>query len=140
MATKNHILVPPPGSCDDDAVVRGLITDSIKRSAKSREEIAELMSQFTGQKITLRMLNAYTAEAAERHRFPLSFARAFCVAVGDWLLLNFIAERAGFRVIDARDTQVLEVGRSYLAQRKIASRMTELERQLAENGEKGEAL
>jgi hypothetical protein len=139
VATKNHIPVPPPGSCDDDAVVRGLITDSIKRSNKSRDAIAEEMSQLTGQKITLRMLNAYTAEAAERHRFPLSFARAFCVAVSDWLLLTFIAERAGFRLIDSRDAQVLEVGRAYLAQRKLSSRMSEMERQLAENGETGEA-
>lgn len=131
MATKNHIN-DLPGSCDDDALVRGLITDGIKKSQKSREQIAEDMSALTGQRVTLRILNAFTAEAAERHRFPIAWARAFCVAVNDWLLLKFIAERAGCELIDSKESQVLEIGRAYLARRKADSRIGDLERQLTE--------
>jgi hypothetical protein len=131
MGTKNHINALP-GSCDDDALVRGLITDGIKKSHKSREQIADEMSALTGQKISTRMLNAFTAEAMERHRFPFCWARAFCLAVNDWLLIKFIASRAGFELIDSKDRQVLEVGRAYLSRRKIEARMGELERQIGE--------
>lgn len=131
MGAKTHTNVLP-GSCDDDALVRGLVTDGIKKSHKSREQIAEDMSLLTGQKITPRMLNAFTAEAMERHRFPVCWARAFCIAVNDWLLLRFVASRAGFELIDARERQMLEIGRAYLSRKKIEARLGELERQIGE--------
>jgi hypothetical protein len=116
-----------PGSCADATVVRSIISDSIRLSKKSRETIAEEMSCLTGDRVTLRMLNSYSSAAAEPHRFPVQYARAFCQVTGDWRLLSCIAERSGLRLIGNEEAQLLELGRQYLIRKRAEERTSSLE-------------
>lgn len=121
---------PEPGSFNDEAVVRGLVTEVIRGSQKSREQIAEEMSVLLGERVTARMLNSYTSEAAEKHRWPAHFTRAFCFTTSDWRLLRCIAERAGFHLIDDNDAELLELGRQYLVRKNADEQIATFERRL----------
>lgn len=114
-----------PGALNDDLLVRTVVTDSIKRSSLSREQIAERMTAFLGLKVTARMITAFTAESKELHRWPGAWDRAFCAAVEDDTLLKCRAEAAGYRLIRGEEIQLLELGRQYL-RRKRATEETEL--------------
>lgn len=120
-----------PGSFNDDAVVRSVITDGIRKSPKSREAIADEMSALTGERITVRMLNSYTSVAAEQHRFPAQYVRAFCHSIDDWTLLRCIAERGNFSLIAGPEADLMELGRQYLRQKRAAEQAAELEKRLA---------
>lgn len=120
----------PPGSLNDDSLVREVITESIKRSGKSRDQIAEEMSRTLGLTVTARMITSFTSESKELHRWPGAWDRSFCVAVKDTTLLFCRVELAGFRVIDAPEVELLNLGREYLKQKRAAETVALLERRL----------
>ena len=120
------------GSLDIDALIRGLVTEAISKCPKSRDQIAEEMCALTAGKITARMLDAYTSQAREQHRFPIAFAPAFCRAVDDCRVVEVVAQRLGMRLIDDRDAQLLELGRQYLAQKHAAEKMAQIEASIQE--------
>lgn len=119
-----------PGSINDAAMVRAILTDSIKKSGKSRDEIAEIMSGLTGTEVTVRRLNAFTAESREDFRFPIELARAFCMATRDFALLRHLIEAAGFRVVTKTEFDVLRLGHEYLTHKRSAENMALLEARL----------
>jgi hypothetical protein len=121
---------PLPGSLNDESVVRGVVTEAIRHSTKSREEIAEQMSGLSGDHITVRMLNSYTSEAAEQHRWPAQYTRAFCQVIGDWGLLRCISERSGFHLINDDEVLLLDLGRQFLVRKRADEKIALLEAQL----------
>jgi hypothetical protein len=121
----------PPGSLNDDSLVREIITDAVKRSTKSREEIAEEMTRTLGVRVTERMLTAFTSESKALHRWPGAWDRAFSLAVGDTRLLFCRVEAAGYRVIDETEAELLDLGRQYLRQKQASERVALLEKRLA---------
>jgi hypothetical protein len=120
-----------PGSLNDDALVRSVLVSAIKRSGKSREQIADDMGRLLGVLVTARMLACFTAESKELHRWPGAWDRAFCAAVNDNRLLFCCVEAAGFRVITNEEAGLLELGRQYLIQKRSEQSIVLLERRLA---------
>ena len=112
---------------DDGPLVRSILVDSIRACGKSRIEIADEMSRLLGRKVTERMLNAFTAESKEEHRWPAEFDRAFCAATGDNRLLTCRVEAAGLRVINAEEEKLLDLGREYLRRKRAEKKLAALE-------------
>ena len=83
------------GSLDIDRQFRELVSEAIKRSPYSRYTIAARMSELTGHEITKSMIDSWSAESKENHRFPAIFIPAFCEAVGNRDVLGFLCEKAG---------------------------------------------
>lgn len=120
------------GLLNDDLMVRNIITAAIKRCGKSREEIAEQLSMLLGVSVTARMIGSFTAESKELHRWPGAWDRAFCRATGDDTLLRCRAEAAGFKVISGAEIELLELGRSYLKQKRASQALASIEQNLAQ--------
>jgi len=76
------------GGLDIDTELRASLSADLRHAADergrdlSRAEVAARMSDLTGQEITLSMLNNWTAEAHEKHRFPAAYLPAFVHATG----------------------------------------------------------
>jgi hypothetical protein len=109
---------PLPGSMNDDLLVRSVITDAIKLSGKSREQIAEDMSYLLATDVTARMLSAFTAESKEQHRWPGAWNRAFCYATDDYRLMTCTLAAAGVRAVTAQEESLIELGRLYLRRKR----------------------
>ena len=127
---KNFSIDIVPGSLNDDLLVRETITEAIKRSSKSREQIADEMTRTLGLAVTARMISSFTAESKELHRWPGAWDRAFCAAVGDNALLFCCVERAGFKVINSAEVDLLELGREFLRQKRASENVALLEKRL----------
>lgn len=112
-------------------MIRAMLAEAIRKSGRSREEIAENMSRLTGTQVTVRRLNAFTAKSREDFRFPAELARAFCMATGDFTLLRNLIEMAGFRVVTKTEFDVLQLGHEYLTQKRATENMRLLEARLA---------
>jgi hypothetical protein len=119
-----------PGSLNDSAVVRGVLIQSIRKSGKSRAQIAEDISFLSGRDVTEISLNKFTAESRTDYRWPAELDRAFCRATGDDTLLRCRAELAGYRMIDATESDLLDLGKEMLRQKRAAENMALLERRL----------
>jgi hypothetical protein len=66
-----------------DTAIRRHISDAMRRSSKSRAEIAEEMSRRLECRVTASMLNDYTAETKGAARFPAAWIVALCEVTGD---------------------------------------------------------
>ncbi len=119
-----------PGAANIDVTLRATITEAIRRSPKTRDQVADEMTLLLGRPVTVRILNAFTSESNEQHRFPLAWTVALSLTLDDWSLLRLVAERAGFFLIEAWQKPVLELGERMVAtrmsQREIESRVEEI--------------
>jgi hypothetical protein len=122
------------GTMNDSALIRGVLVEAIRNSGKSRPQIADEMSRLVGRQITERMLNAYTAESQEEHRWPAELTRAFCSATGDARLLRVLAEAAGLRVINDTESHLLELGRNHLQRSRAERAISAIEQRLDGSG------
>jgi hypothetical protein len=121
-----------PGTFNDDAVIRGLLGEAIKKSGQSRDQIAERMAWLLSTKVTADMLNNFTAEGKVAHRFPLAWARAICQSTGDWRLLQYIAEQSGFLLLDKEDAEVVALGEQVIEKERAAMEVTRISRNIIE--------
>lgn len=106
------------GRSRDAVILRRLITEEIKRSDKSREQIAEEMSRSLAIQVTARMISSFTAESKELHRWPAGFDIAFCEAVGSYRLLAERVKRAGFRMIGPEEERFIALGKAWEQKRR----------------------
>jgi hypothetical protein len=110
---------PRAGSLDIDTELRHQITSELKKSPYSRYHVAGRMSELTGTEITKSMLDSWTAESKELHRFPAIFLPAFCIAVGSSCLVNFLGRKAGVFVLPDKDALRAEIQKLLEEREKI---------------------
>jgi hypothetical protein len=86
---------PPQVSDTPETQLRTALALAIKRSPRSRAEIAEIMTALlerpADKPITVHIVNSWTSETKDRVRFPAAWVPAFCAAAGDeTVLLAFL--------------------------------------------------
>lgn len=134
---------PSPVQRFDDDQVRGssicamisrAVSVALKEATRSREEIADDMSAFLGEKITTNMLDAYASQARESHKINVARWLALISATGDMRLLNIGADMFDHAVIPNRFIAAIE-------EAQVADQIDQLEqrRSVARRSWKGAA-
>jgi hypothetical protein len=100
-----------PGQLNIQHQVKALISKALHDTSRSRFEVAARMSELLGQEVSKAMLDAWSAESKEYHRFPAEFIPAFCAATGSRELLRLLAERSGSFCLPGPDALRAEVKR-----------------------------
>ena len=94
-----------------DTALRECLTKSLKNTNLNRIEIATLMSESLGLKITKAQIDAFTCLTKKGYRFPAAFLPSFVHATQDRTALKFLCERAGGTFIEGPDIVLLELAR-----------------------------
>lgn len=108
------------GTLNIAQAIRDTISETLKKSALSRFQVAGEMSNLTGKEISKTMLDSWSAESREDHRFPLEYMPAFCKATNDMALLRLICGKCGGSYIEGQDALRLEYGRTIELEKKLA--------------------
>jgi hypothetical protein len=111
-------------------MVRQAISAAIRRCSRSREQIADEMTRLLGIRVTVAMLNDYSATAKRQHRWPAAWDRVFSSVTGDNELLTCRVRAAGLIVIGPTEWELLELGTEYLRQKRAAEKLTRIEQSL----------
>ncbi|ETR79285.1 hypothetical protein X566_01440 [Afipia sp. P52-10] len=83
--------------------IKRAVAEAMKDSGRSREEIAEQMSEFLGgEKITVTVLAQYTSTANDGHNIPAYRLLALFAVTGDARLLNELLAGSGFIAVHER--------------------------------------
>lgn len=90
------------GRLNVSARIDAAIRTAIRNAPKSREVIAEEMTELTGESVTLSMINNWTADS-HPHEMPGRLYAAFCTATADHELLRIQAEAAGLFTLKSPD-------------------------------------
>lgn len=90
------------------AAMAKAISLSLKQCGKSREEVAQEMSAFLGEKVPVSVLNAYASEAREDHNISAVRLVALVHATQDRRLFSLLCEQFGWAVVDRRYLKFVE--------------------------------
>lgn len=115
-----------PGRLNIIARINIAIRQAIKNANKSREIIADEMTELTGEPITLSTINNWTAES-HPHEMPGRFYAAFCIATGDHELLRIQAEAAGLFTLKSPDALRADVMKDIETKRELDKRIRQKE-------------
>lgn len=86
-----------------------IISRCISRSNLSRYQITSQMSELLNQEITVNMLNGWTADSHDQHRFPAVFLPAFCQVVKSYEPIQFLAEKMGLFLLPGEEALRSEI-------------------------------
>lgn len=120
------------GTANMREALRKALNAAISASPLSRHQIAGQMSHLLGCDITKTMLDAWTAESKEGHRFPAEYLPAFCRATGSQRPLELLAEAAGMFALPGPDALRAEIQRLAEDERKARAEKRKRELFLAE--------
>lgn len=123
-----------PGSCACSIEIAHTMSEAIEKCREAgidRERIVDRMSYLIGDKISVAMLNAYTAPSRETHQINVERAIAFDSTVraltGASPLLRLQARHAGERVVSQEEAAHIELGRIFLEERHLRERKAALQ-------------
>jgi hypothetical protein len=108
---EENMAARPAGSFDIDRQFRELVSLALKNCPLSRWQVAARMSELTGSDITKAMLDSWTAESKETHRFPAIYLPAFCEAVGCSEPLRMLGKMVGVFVLPGPEALRAEIQR-----------------------------
>lgn len=100
-----------PGSLNIDAILREMINHSLKRSKLDRYRVAADMSRLIGKDISKAMLDAFSSESKEGHRFPAAYLAAFVVVTGDVSILAMLCQKVGGFFVPGENVLALQLAR-----------------------------
>lgn len=100
-----------PGSLNVQLQLKECISRMLKQCPLSRYQVAARMSELTGANVTRFMLDAWSAESKELHRFPAEFIPALCEATGSQEILELLTDRSGLFCLPGPDALRAEVNR-----------------------------
>lgn len=90
------------------ASIARAVSVSLKECGRSRDQVAQEMSAYLGEAISENMLNAYASEARAEHIINVVRFVALIHATRDRRLLELVAERFDWAVVDRRDVLAIE--------------------------------
>lgn len=85
------------------------ISRALKNCDMSRDEIAQEMTDYLGEKITKNMLDAYASEGRSNHKITWERVIALVYATGQHGLLGFMAEPFDLAVVPAKYSDLIEL-------------------------------
>lgn len=100
-----------PESLNISLRLRDALSNALRKCKQSRYQIAAQMSELTGCDISKTMLDAYTADSKEYHRFPAEWIPAFKKTTGDDSVLKILAEGCESQIVSGKDLLYAEAAR-----------------------------
>jgi len=99
------------GSMNIDKPLRDAISEALRDCPLSRYQVAAIMSELLDQDVTKTMIDSWTAESKEQHRFPGAFLPAFCFATKSNKPFSVLAGPVGVFVLPGPEALRAEIQR-----------------------------
>ena len=100
-----------PGEFDIDSKLKTWASKAICKSEMSRWEIAGKLSEMVNYDVSKSMLDAWTAESKESHRFPASIVPALCIVTGDYNGMRIMARTCRCSLLETKDAMFVEIAK-----------------------------
>jgi hypothetical protein len=117
------------GSLDVTEGFRKAISEAIKKSGYSREQVVELIEIMTNQRISKHMLDQATSSKKE-YRFPAEVLHAFCVITGSLEPFRVLLHAIGCEVVDPAEEKALRLARLLKEKERIEREIEKIKRDM----------
>lgn len=110
------------------------VAAALRDCGASRDDVAQRMSAYLGERVSKAMLDAYASEARREHQIPITRLIALMHATHDRRLLQLIAEPLGWAVIERRYLPLIELAAVQDRQDELRRRAEHLRRAARNEG------
>ncbi len=135
------VINPAPKYKPEDvrsATIKGKISLAVSRTLKddprTREEIAQAMSDWLGEKVSKEMLDAYASQARSKHKLTPDRMWALIEVTRDIRLLREMAESVGYVVMESWAAEWIELACLEERNKRDIERIAELRKRRLANG------
>jgi hypothetical protein len=128
-----NMIPPKPGALKIGLNLRRFLAETVRESPLSREQIVERMSELLGTRITLPMLNRWLAYSSEEWRFPLEYLPALEVALGSHVVLEWLVDLRGARLLVGREILEYELGKAALMKSELRQHEARIKKALGQH-------
>lgn len=115
-----------PGRLCTSSRIHAAQKAAIKKAPKSREQIADTMSDLEGKPITIDMLNNWVSDS-HPHRMPGEYYSSFCIATGDIEIIRIQAETNNLHILESPDALRADLHKDVETKRAIEKRIRQKE-------------
>lgn len=106
------------------------VSETLKSCGRSRAQVAEAMSEYLDEAVTENVLNAYASESRDDLIINITRLDALLAITKDRRLLELLAARHGWAVIERRHLPAIEMAEMLETRAKIDSEIEYRRRQL----------
>lgn len=117
------------GSLDVSDEFRKALTEAIKKSKYSREQIVTLIEMLTNQSISKHMLDQATS-SKNGYRFPAEVLHAFCYITGSLEPIKILLKTIGCEVIEPEERKELELMKLIREKERIEKEIEKIKKEL----------
>ncbi len=110
------------------------VSETLKSCGRTRAEVAEAMTDYLGETVTENVLNAYASESRDDLIINITRLDALLATTKDRRLLELIAARHGWAVIERRHLPAIEMAEMMEARARMDSEIEYRRRQLKTGG------
>lgn len=127
---------PPPADLDLGPELLGAIHNALRDARSrglSRERVVDRMNALLPdlpRQVTVRQLNAWTAQSKEFSEFPARYLPAFCAATESDLPLHVLAQALQLELIDGRAAVARQLGECRIEEARLRRMQRDLHRRL----------
>jgi len=116
------------GCLDISNEFRKALTEAIRKSKYSREQIVSMIEMLTNQSISKHMLDQATS-SKNGYRFPAEVLQAFCYVTGSLEPLRVLANSIGCEVIEPKEKKELELMKLIKEKERIEKEIEKLKKE-----------
>jgi hypothetical protein len=118
LAERDELTSKRAGRMCISAKLLAAVKKAIKEAPKSRDSLADEMTELSGAEITVHMINSWCADS-HPHRLPAEFIPALVSATGNSEPLRIMCEATGLFTVAGPDALRAEMQKDVEAKRKI---------------------
>lgn len=126
----DKLAAPEPGGLNISLRFTDALSQAMRKCKISRYQVAAQMSELTGDDISKTMLDAYTAQSKEYHRFPAIWLPAFKAATGSCEPLAILAEASNCHLLTGEEAIYAEIARLERKEEEIRRKKEFLKRHI----------
>ena len=126
LAERDELSSKRAGRMCISAKLLATVKKAIKEAPKSRETLADEMTELSGAEISVHMINSWCADS-HPHRLPAEFIPALVTATGNTEPLRIMNEATGIFTVAGPDALRAEMQKDVEAKRKIDKQIRQKE-------------
>ncbi len=119
-----------PGLLNISLRFRAALSLALRKCLDSRYQVAAKMSEMAEADISKTMVDAYTADSKEYHRFPAEWMPAFVRATGSTEPLIILVQASGYQLITREEEVYVEFARLERQEEEIRKKKEILKRHM----------
>ena len=110
------------GSMNLDVAIREAVSEALKQTPLSRDQVGLELSRALGRDISKAVLDSWSSETKHDHKLPAAYVGAFCTITRNFNVIGLLCEQLAGTYLPGRETLEMELQKIAGERQQLRSR------------------